>query len=196
MLNLSLFRHYEVLKRGNTSVRLSLTILAALAATILLFYKLGFYSEGGAIKLNINLVSSFAIAAFFLIIMSVVLGFLVSDSESESANKIISDYFLNYKQVQHTPRAGASIQVQDDTEIVKNLNKATNKLEFYATVTNGLNLVSTACVVGLYLTILMPFISLSKDNAGWNYFFATLALLIVLFLALLYWWFKSKKTWA
>jgi len=94
MVNLTLYRYYEVLKKGSTSVRFSLTILAALAATILLFYRMDLFTDKLPVVLNKDLIVTLSISAFVLIVLSVGLGFLMSDSESGGAQKAINDYFL------------------------------------------------------------------------------------------------------
>lgn len=182
MVNLALYRHYEVLKRGTTSVNLSLAILATLAGTILLFFKFGLYEKGEEIGINLNLLTSFTFSVFIISAISVIVGFFVSDSETKKADYMVSNYFLA---VNGNP-----------STLIQELNKATNKLEMLSTICNGLNMLAALGVVGNYIIVSWPFLSFTNNTVGKHYLYWTVFGLVVIVAAFLAWWFSRRINWA
>ncbi|MGC0822473.1 hypothetical protein WKG93_05870 [Pantoea agglomerans] len=186
MVNLALYRHYEVLKRGANSVRLSLAILATLAGTIILFFRLGLYSKGTVVAINSNLITCLTFSVLIISVISVVAGFFVSDNEAKKADNIVSDYFLNAAQNTSTQNTNA------DQALISSLNATTDQLEKLSTLCNGLNLLAAVGVVLNYITVAWPFLSLSDDSTGKIYLIVTIIILVV-FIYFIFRWWNNKK---
>jgi len=181
MVNLSLFRHYEVLKRANSAVRFSLVLIAAWAATVILLFKLSKLTLS-PLDVDWDFFATASIIIFLSVGYALYQGVRGGDAERKNADTIINGYLISNNK-------------DEASSIVfcEKLNEATSNLEESIFKANAFNGVVTFIISAIYFwsckRLIFP--------ANYNYpkgIVISVLLFLSLFAAAQAWaYFKSKS---
>lgn len=181
MVNLSLFRHFEVLKRANSAVRFSIVLIAAWAGTLTLLLKLSNLLSSGGVSIDWNVFASFSAAILFSIIIAIVSGALGGDAEAKNADVLINQYLITSSPTQ-----------QATQDFIKYLNAASAKMESCILISNVFNIIACIIIASVYVYFAASFVPVSADFITLKKFYIPILLLLVILL-ISYLWVLRKK---
>lgn len=181
MVNLSLFRHYEVIKRSNNSVRFSLVLIATWAATLLLLLKLSKLTLT-PLEVDWDAFASFSVLILLSLVVSMVAGFFGGDAERKNADIIINAYLIS----NNNTEVGSA-------KFCELLNQCTSSLEKLLFISNGFNCIATAVIAWIYFYFCKGYINIKPCFLTSWYFLIPVCVFALLLGGTVYWaYFKGK----
>lgn len=174
MVNLSLYRHYEVLKRSTRSVRFSFVLLAAWAGTLILILRLDKLADSSLISINWNAFACISIVTLFSSICSIIMGFAGMDTEAKGADKIINDYLIS-----------DGYDESRRKEFVAQLNEVSKKIESTLVVTQALNAAAGVAIAISYLFFGLPYLKVTPDFLSSGYLWCPVGGFVLMFISAL-----------
>jgi len=181
MVNLSLYRHYEALKRANKSVRFSLILITAWAASLILLLKLSKLSYSPVMKEDWDVFAAFSILIFLVLIYAIVAGFRGGDAERKNADFLINSHLILNKNDEASSK-----------HFCEQLNAFTMGLENNVVKANAFNCIAAILIAISYFYFCSGYLDISPDFMKSRYFWVPVIIFAVFFLAAWLWSYMKE----